>query len=64
MIRYLKNEKWYAIIRMHCRLDDPLAQPEEHLTFNQGVPGSSPGRVTRARVAELADALDLESSGR
>jgi hypothetical protein len=27
-------------------LDEPLAQTEEHLTFNQGVPGSSPGRLT------------------
>ncbi len=25
---------------------EPLAQLEEHLTFNQGVPGSSPGRLT------------------
>ena len=25
---------------------DPLAQSVEHLTFNQGVPGSSPGWVT------------------
>ena len=25
---------------------DSLAQKAEHLTFNQGVPGSSPGRVT------------------
>lgn len=43
---------------------DPVAQQAEHLTFNQGVVGSSPTRVTSgARVAELADALDLESSG-
>ena len=44
---------------------DPLAQSVEHLTFNQGVPGSNPGRVTifhRAGVAELADALDLGSN--
>ena len=25
---------------------EPLAQLVEHLTFNQGVPGSSPGRLT------------------
>ena len=48
---------------------EPLAQLVEHLTFNQGVPGSSPGWLTkiipilRAAVAELADALDLGSSG-
>ena len=44
---------------------DPLAQSVEHLTFNQGVPGSNPGRVTIffcAGVAELADALDLGSN--
>ncbi len=37
----------------------------EHLTFNQGVEGSSPSWLTitlYARVAELADALDLGSS--
>ena len=38
----------------------------EHLTFNQGVEGSSPSWLTIvsscARVAELADALDLGSS--
>ncbi len=38
----------------------------EHLTFNQGVEGSSPSWLTMivlcARVAELADALDLGSS--
>ena len=42
---------------------DSLAQLVEHLTFNQGVPGSSPGWITiYAAVAELADALDLGSS--
>gem|GEM_PF-6332984 len=47
------------------RLGDLVAQQVEHLTFNQGVAGSNPARVTSngARVAELADALDLESSG-
>ena len=47
--------------------DDSLAQLVEHLTFNQGVPGSSPGWITifflyiNADVAELADAPDLGS---
>src|SRR3989304_2378247 len=42
----------------------PLAQLVEHLTLNQGVTGSIPVRLTiSARVAELADALDLGSSG-
>ena len=44
---------------------EPLAQLVEHLTFNQGVEGSSPSWLTSfsiARVAELADALDLGSS--
>ena len=45
---------------------DSLAQLVEHLTFNQGVPGSSPGWITiflypNAAVAELADAPDLGS---
>ena len=37
------------------------------MTFNHGVPGSNPGWVTKSQnadVAELADALDLGSSGR
>ena len=46
---------------------EPLAQLVEHLTFNQGVAGSSPAWLTilyfYADVAELADALDLGSSG-
>jgi hypothetical protein len=25
---------------------EPVAQPVEHLTFNQGVPGSNPGGLT------------------
>ena len=45
---------------------EPLAQLVEHLTFNQGVTGSSPVWLTiitkHAGVAELADALDLGSS--
>ena len=46
---------------------DPLAQPVEHLTFNQGVRSSNLRRVTiflfgaNAGVAELADAPDLGS---
>ena len=41
-----------------------LAQLAEHLTLNQGVTGSRPVRPTTfARVAELAYALDLGSSG-
>ena len=47
----------------------PLAQPVEHLTFNQGVRDSSSLRDTtyiygNARVAELVDALDLKSNVR
>ena len=41
----------------------PLAQLVEHLTFNQGVDGSSPSWLTiHARMVELADTLDLGSS--
>lgn len=45
---------------------EPLAQPVEHVTFNHGAEGSSPSRLTNdhARVAELADALDLGSNER
>ena len=47
------------------RQSGPLAQAVEHLTFNQGVGGSSPPwltiRIKLARVAELADAQDLGS---
>ena len=42
---------------------EPLAQLVEHLTFNQRVTGSSPVRlifIFHLRVAELADALDLD----
>ena len=43
---------------------EPLAQLAEHMTFNHGVRGSIPRWLTisRAGVAELADALDLGSS--
>ena len=43
---------------------ESLAQLVEHLTFNQGVVGSSPTWLTcYARMAELADAPDLGSGG-
>ncbi len=47
---------------------EPLAQSVEHLTFNQRVDSSSLSRLISissisAGVAELADALDLGSSG-
>jgi hypothetical protein len=51
-------------VHIECHLGGPLAQLVEHLTLNQGVTGSIPVRLTTyARVAELADALDLGSSG-
>ena len=31
------------------RRGEPVAQPVEHLTFNQGVPGSNPGGLTISR---------------
>ena len=33
------------VIPFHAAID-PLAQAVEHLTFNQGVPGSIPGWIT------------------
>ena len=35
------------ILLLSIRQHDSLAQVVEHLTFNQGVPGSSPGWVTK-----------------
>src|SRR5882757_305060 len=35
----------------HMLPEEPVAQPVEHLTFNQGVPGSNPGGLTiKSRV--------------
>jgi hypothetical protein len=31
----------------HMSPEEPVAQPVEHLTFNQGVPGSNPGGLTK-----------------
>ena len=57
----------YGLAFRMCQLyNGPLAQLVEHLTLNQGVTGSRPVWPTIfffARVAELADALDLGSSG-
>ena len=52
--------------KVYYFLYDPLAQLVEHLTFNQVVMRSSRIWVTifYAVMAELADALDLGSSGR
>ena len=47
--------------KISIKVRDSLAQLVEHLTFNQRVTGSSPVRVIRAGLAELADAPDLGS---
>jgi hypothetical protein len=31
----------------HMSLEEPVAQPVEHLTFNQGVKGSNPFGLTK-----------------
>jgi hypothetical protein len=56
---------WYSLQRVANYKNGPLAQLVEHLTLNQGVTGSRPvwPTIFFARVAELADALDLGSSG-
>ena len=36
---------------------EPLAQSAEHLTFNQGVPRSSRGWLTRGRLAQWGERL-------
>lgn len=33
-------------LKLHIKVD-LVAQPVEHLTFNQRVPGSSPGQITK-----------------
>jgi hypothetical protein len=35
------------MLRKHNAFNDPLAQLVEHFTFNEGVDGSSPSRVTK-----------------
>ena len=37
--------------------NDSLAQSAEHLTFNQGVPGSNPGWITKGSIAQLGEHL-------
>ena len=44
------------IIYRHKNANDPLAQPVEHLTFNQRARGSSPRRVTKETGIPLRDA--------
>ena len=39
----------------------PVAQSVEHLTFNQRVPGSSPGRLTKTKGLAAMQALLLYS---
>ena len=51
--RGLPNRERYGILRpvdspVYLK-DDSLAQSVEHLTFNQGVPDSSSGRITITR---------------
>ncbi len=50
----------FKSLNPHKRLAG-LAQLVEQLTFNQWVTGSSPVRVIKAGLAELADAPDLGS---
>ena len=45
----------------HPSHPDPLAQLAEHLTFNQGVPGSSPGWVTTLGVVNLAGVAEWQT---
>ena len=42
---------------MRCQFD-PLAQPVEHLTFNQGVRGSIPRWVTTKGIWDFPDAFN------
>jgi hypothetical protein len=43
----LRNGCCAVAVRVQNIRREPLAQLVEHLTFNQGVPGSSPGRLTK-----------------
>ena len=40
-------------------MHDPLAQPVEHLTFNQRARGSSPRRVTKEKAPPNGGAFSL-----
>ena len=42
----------------------PLAQSVEHMTFNHGVPGSSPGRHTICGISSAGRASALQAGGR
>jgi len=45
-----RHMKWHKALESRPTVlqvrAEPLAQSVEHLTFNQGVPGSNPGRLT------------------
>ena len=45
----------------HPSHPDPLAQLAEHLTFNQGVPGSNPGWVTTLGGSYLAGVAEWQT---
>ena len=38
------------VVTLHSHLADQVAQQVEHIPFKDGVPGSSPGLVTRTKV--------------
>ena len=47
------------MIRFLCLVYAPVAQMEEHLTFNQGVLGSSPSRRTSRFIIGIRSLLML-----
>ena len=47
------------IIGRHKNANDPLAQPVEHLTFNQRARGSSPRRVTKEKAPPYGGAFSF-----
>ncbi len=49
MKKFLKLESLEIMQGKLIKLYGLLAQPVEHLTFNQGVPGSNPGQATKHR---------------
>lgn len=52
-----------SLVRFRSEAYGRVAQPVEHLTFNQGVPGSNPGWITKfCGRGGMADALALGAS--
>ena len=52
--RTVQNDKRVLLLSFRCVSTDPLAQLVEHNTFNVGVLGSSPKRITKREVIKAS----------